>query len=147
MNARLQFYWLPRIFSVCAILTMTALPGQAQITTGAVIGQVRDQTNKPLDDVIVTVINAQNRNKRATRSNDAGTYIVPNLPPGAYHLIARKDGYTSQCIASFQVLFNKNNTVKYPPHFTLPKQSGSGANPVCEALLENQTATREKVSR
>lgn len=143
MNAQPQFHWLWRILCIGTALILTALPGSAQITTGSVIGQVRDQTNKPLDDVIVTIINAQNRNKRATRSNDTGNYVVPNLPPGTYHLIARKDGYASQCIASFQVLFNKSNAIKYPPHFTLPKQSGVSNNPVCEALLKNLSAARE----
>ncbi len=147
MNAQLHFYWLRRTLGTCVLLTLSALPAPAQITTGTVIGQVRDQTNKPLDDVIVTVINAQNRNKRATRSNDSGGYVVPNLPPGTYHLIARKDGFASQCIASFQVLFNKNNAVKYPPHFTLPKQNNAGNNPTCEALLKNQSAALEKPSQ
>jgi Carboxypeptidase regulatory-like domain len=147
MNAQPHFYWLRRTLGTCAVLILIALPSQAQITTGSVIGQVRDQTNKPLDDVIVTVINAQNRNKRATRSNDSGSYVVPNLPPGTYHLIARKDGFAMQCIASFQVLFNKNNAVKYPPHFTLPKQNNVSNNPTCEALLKQQTATIEKPSQ
>jgi len=145
MNAQPQFHWLWRVFCIGTVLILTALPGSAQITTGSVIGQVRDQTNKPLDDCIVTIINTQNRNKRATRSNETGNYVVPNLPPGTYHLIARKDGYASQCIASFQVLFNKHNAIKYPPHFTLPKQSGTSNNPVCEALLKNQSAARENV--
>lgn len=131
---------LRSVLSVCLGLLVAVLSSQAQITTGTIIGQVRDQSSKPLDDVIVTVINAHNHNKRATRSNDSGNYVVPNLPPGTYHLIARKDGYASQCIASFQVLFNKNNAVKYPPHFTLPKQSGVSNNPVCDALLKNQSA-------
>ncbi len=141
MNAQPQFHWLRRIAGICVWLTLGALPTQAQITTGSVLGQVRDQTNQALEDVIVTIINAQNRNKRATRSNELGSYLVPNLPPGTYHLIARKDGYATQCIASFQVLFNKNNAVKYPPHFTLPKQSGTSNSPTCEALLKNQTVS------
>lgn len=140
MKAQPQIHGLRTTLLACTLLAIGAVSISAQITTGSVIGQVRDNTNSPLPDVVVTVINAQNRNKRATRSNDNGNYVVPNLPPGSYHLIATKDGFATQCIASFQVLFNKNNSVKYPPHFTLPKQSATSTNPTCEALLKNQTA-------
>jgi hypothetical protein len=135
---------LNRVLYIAAIACFTVfavLPGLAQITTGTVIGQVRDQAGQPLPEAIVTIINAQNRNKRATRSNDSGNYVIPNLPPGSYHIIASKDGHLTQCISSFPVLFNKNNSVRYPPNFKLPKQSGT--NPVCQALANN-TATANR---
>lgn len=130
---------------VAGLMAVTELHGLAQITTGTVIGQVHDQSGQPLAEAIVTIINAQNRNKRATRSNDDGNYVIPNLPPGSYHIIAAKDGHLTQCISSFPVLFNKNNAVRYPPNFKLPKQNG--ANPACQALLGNKVALNRIESR
>lgn len=135
-STQLQLNRVLNIAAIACFTVLAALPSLAQITTGTVMGQVRDQAGQPLPEAIVTIINVQNRNKRATRSNDSGNYVIPNLPPGTYHIIASKDGHLTQCIASFPVLFNKNNSVRYPPNFKLPKQSG--ANPACQALINNK---------
>ena len=63
----------------------------AQSTSGTLIGQVFDSSSKPIADAKVTIVNENNGNARATRTNASGTYSVPFLVPGFnHHCIARR---------------------------------------------------------
>jgi hypothetical protein len=143
---------LKRLIARAAMTTLLAIVSvlpvcHAQTVSGAIIGEVRDRAGQPVPEAKVLVINVLNRNRRGTRSNEKGSYIIPNLPPGSYHIIASKEDYQDQCISSFQVLFNKNNTVKYPPIFTLPKHSGSSENLTCQALISGQSSNITQTDR
>jgi Carboxypeptidase regulatory-like domain len=61
---------------------------------GTLTGTVVDATTKaPLSDVLVTVRSPQLQGEQHVKSDSTGTYLVPQLPPGAYALCFEKEGY------------------------------------------------------
>jgi len=66
----------------------------------------------------VTIINVENSNKRAVRTNKLGRYTQPSLPSGTYTLTAEKEGYRTRIIKRFPVQFGLKNEVR-PPEFLL----------------------------
>src|SRR5262250_3355339 len=65
----------------------------AQSPTGSISGIVFDPDAKTVPGADVVVINDLTRVQYETRTNDAGLYSVPNLPPGLYRVQASKIGF------------------------------------------------------
>jgi hypothetical protein len=55
---------------------------QTQLGTGALSGQVRDETAAAVAGARVTIANVANGLTRETTSGPAGAFTVPVLPPG-----------------------------------------------------------------
>ncbi|MCW5978277.1 MAG: carboxypeptidase regulatory-like domain-containing protein [Bryobacteraceae bacterium] len=71
-----------------------ALAATCGIGAGAEIsGTVRDGTAAVLPDVEISVINVETGMHRRTATNQSGFYAVAFLPPGAYRLTARREGF------------------------------------------------------
>ncbi|HLG16879.1 MAG TPA: carboxypeptidase-like regulatory domain-containing protein [Blastocatellia bacterium] len=86
----------------------------AQTTSGRIIGSVRDKTGKGIPDALVQIVNEETKNKTATRTDDAGNYNKPMLPPGFYTITASKQGYLPDTYARFPVEITKTNELKLP---------------------------------
>src|SRR6266481_6082853 len=91
--------WLPcctpRGVSALAILAIVALfpavvPGQF---TSSVQGTVVDPTGSSVPDVELRLTNVNTGVTATTRSNDAGLFRYPDLPPGKYRLQTTKTGF------------------------------------------------------
>jgi hypothetical protein len=70
-----------------------AVPAAAQRSTATVRGVVRDATQAILPGVTVTVANQETGLTRATVTNSAGVYLVPDLPVGRYTASAELSGF------------------------------------------------------
>ena len=79
-----------------ALLTVTAVAGTAQTTTGAIRGYVRGPDGSPLAGTIVAARNTELGQERATNSNDQGFYNLSGLRPGPYQLTSRRLGMAPQ---------------------------------------------------
>ena len=74
-------------------LAAFAIPAQAQ--TGAVKGKVVDGKNKPVEGAKITISMIQGMNRKfETKTNRKGEFVQIGLSPGAYEVIAEKDGLT-----------------------------------------------------
>lgn len=122
---------MSRIFHVpvgpiAAIATVTLLlstllplrPALAQSTSGTLIGQVFDNNSRPAVDAKVTVLNENNGNERATRTDATGGYEMSFLPPGFYTITASMTGYEGEPITGFRIPLNATTPLR-PPHITL----------------------------
>src|SRR5439155_7851496 len=79
---------------LCSVaLFLLAAPALAQRPTGTIRGSVRDSTQSMLPGATVTVSNEETGFSRATVTNSAGVYSVPELPVGVYKVAAELQGF------------------------------------------------------
>jgi Carboxypeptidase regulatory-like domain/TonB dependent receptor len=128
-----SFYRLRVRFSTVAgsaLLLFQLLPAQpvsAQSTSGTLIGQVFDGARKPMADVKITVVNENNGNARATRTDDTGTYTVPFLVPGFYTITASMPGFDGGPVR-MGIPLNATTPLR-PPDVTLRPTTGASSGP------------------
>ncbi len=72
---------------------LVCLPLFAQTPTGRILGNVRDQTGAALRGATVTITDVQRGISRTLTTDDAGTYVAPNLDPGTYKVRAEAKGF------------------------------------------------------
>ncbi len=65
----------------------------SQTQTAQLTGKISDQSGSIVPGAVVTATNAATGLKQAAETNDQGNYTIPLLPPGAYNLSVRKDGF------------------------------------------------------
>jgi len=97
----------------------------AQTTSGALVGSVNDSSGNNLVRATIRVVNEENGNARATRTDDGGNFTLFNLPPGIYRATASKEGFLNQTVKSFPVQFNQRNVIRLP-QFTLRQAALKG---------------------
>jgi len=75
------------MLTLIVALVLVPMAGFAQTsrTTGALIGTVTDTTGAPLPGVTVTVTSPVLQGPRSAITDAKGEYVLPLLPPGAYH--------------------------------------------------------------
>ena len=67
------------------------LPGQ--IRSGVIAGTVLDQSGSVVPDAAVSVVEAATNQRYESKSNSAGEFQVPYLPPGSYRVEAVRPGF------------------------------------------------------
>src|SRR5215469_14158201 len=67
----------------------------SQTTAGRIRGSVRDTTGAVMTGATVTITDEQRATSRVVTTDDTGTYVAPNLPPGVYKLVATAKGFKS----------------------------------------------------
>jgi hypothetical protein len=67
-------------------VVLATLAAQAQLNRGSLTGTLTDPTGGVIPEARVTIRNSNTGATYETRTNAAGQYNMPNLPPGAYEL-------------------------------------------------------------
>lgn len=65
----------------------------AQTQEGRILGTVTDQSGGSVKGAHVTITNVETGVTRALDTNEAGDYVAPNLPPGAYKVVVEATGF------------------------------------------------------
>jgi hypothetical protein len=87
---------LSALFSVFLILTLLPTLAAAQAgSTAQIAGTVKDDTGGVLPGVTITVTQTATGFTRSAVSDEAGGYVLPNLPVGPYRLEAMLQGFRS----------------------------------------------------
>src|ERR1700737_2146215 len=94
-----------------AILVLCAQPGSAQLTTGKIVGTVKDSSGAVLPKVLVKALNIETKVPRVTVSWDEGTYEILLLPPGRYELSAELDRFKRYVRRPITVEVNQESRV------------------------------------
>ncbi|MEJ2111745.1 MAG: carboxypeptidase-like regulatory domain-containing protein, partial [Acidobacteriota bacterium] len=66
---------------------------QATITYARLNGTVQDDTEQVLVGAAVTLRNTGTNRSYEAMSNDTGTYVLVNLPPGSYEMSISYEGF------------------------------------------------------
>src|SRR5919108_2126240 len=81
------------LLSVGFLLPGTVMLSAAQVTTGTILGTVRDSSGAVLPGVAVTVTNTDTNVVRMAVTDDRGDYVVRLLPVGTYRVETALDGF------------------------------------------------------
>ena len=83
-----------RIMAAAAALVLwTAGPAVAQTTSGTIQGRMVDPQGAPVAAVAVTVTGQGNGVTRTATTASDGRFVVSNLPPGTFDLVAAAKGF------------------------------------------------------
>src|SRR6476659_8826760 len=85
-----------RLYSLLAVICITATSLTAQTFRGEIKGSVEDPSGAVLSDTKVTAVNNASGFSRATLTGPSGEFSIPDLPPGNYTLSAAKPGFQEQ---------------------------------------------------
>ncbi len=86
---------MKRLLGVTSLVLAAALSGAAQTSTVQVSGVIQDASGAIVAGAKVTITNISTSAARAVESGGDGSYLITNLPPGAYKLEAAKDGFVT----------------------------------------------------
>lgn len=85
--------WLKSVTLFFFLCTLTSAGLKAQATEGSILGSVVDPSGSAVVGVTVTVTNVGTNFPRTTVTNDAGEYVVSNVPLGVYSVSAEQPGF------------------------------------------------------
>lgn len=131
-------------YSLATLLVLSAsLSLLAQSDNGSIVGFVKDPSGAVVPKAKVTLKNDATGLARQTTTNDAGYYVVPNLPPGNYTVTVEATGFKK-----FEGTGNKldpNSTLSVD----VPLQVGSASDTVevvaSAVVLQTESAAVEKL--
>lgn len=105
-----------RISPLFILFLLSALSVFGQSPNGNINGLVLDTTNRLIVGADVVAVNDVTGVQYTTKSNDAGVYVLPNLPPGPYRLQVSKSGFKT--IVKPDVVLSVQDALSV--NFTLP---------------------------
>jgi len=76
-----------------SLLFLIALPLLCVAQTAQITGVIRDASEAAIPNARIVVTNVETEVSRRTVSSEAGTYVVPLLPPGRYRISVQSDGF------------------------------------------------------
>ena len=79
--------------SLFSLFAAFAIPVMSQIPTGEIAGIVNDPSQAAIAGASVTVKNEATGEIKTTVTGVRGEYLVSQLPPGMYRVVANKDGF------------------------------------------------------
>ena len=75
------------------ILCGSVTPLSAQTTSATINGRISDPQGSVVPEVEVRAVNIDTNVNYVAKTNDAGIYVISDLPPGRYRLLVRKEGF------------------------------------------------------
>ncbi len=84
-----------RAIVTAVVLVFAGAPSALPQTTAQVTGAITDPSGAMIPGARVTALNIDTGDKRVTRSNEAGYYSIPLLPPGRYEVSVESEGFKS----------------------------------------------------
>lgn len=81
-----------KIAFLCVILFVAASV-LAQITSGTIFGRVKDSTGAYVPNAKVTVVAPAIGAQRVVTTNEAGDFVVPDMPPATYNIRVEAQGF------------------------------------------------------
>ena len=87
-------YFVAVLFSAIALILTLSSVSNAQLTRGAVVGTIRDQSGSVIPGANVTVVNNETKFTRNETTNNDGFFRIGALEPGNYSVTVEKNGFT-----------------------------------------------------
>ena len=97
------------LFAIVFLTTAVSFHASAAIT-GKVSGVITaEATNEPLANVTITIVGTSS----TATTNDAGYYVMTNIPPGGYDVKVERTGYGSETVKGAKVLAGLTTTLNF----------------------------------
>jgi hypothetical protein len=84
---------LPILFLLLVGTSVLSSRALGQVTTGTILGTVRDTTGAIVNGAMVTITDATKGTVTTYRTDEAGNYNAPFLIPGTYNVEVQKQGF------------------------------------------------------
>src|SRR5438552_4178369 len=83
------------VTKILAAMLCLPLALLGQVGSGSITGVVRDQTQSPIPNATITIINSHSGVSTNVVSNDTGSYRVNSILPGSYRIDASAPGFAT----------------------------------------------------
>jgi hypothetical protein len=113
---------LPLLATVIILLAPAVAWAQGE-TTSAILGQVMDPTNAAVAGANVTIVNRDTGLRRTAKTDDAGRFNFPQLPPGDYLVRAEAQGFEPSQASNVFAGLGQKQTVNLTLKVAQAKQS------------------------
>ena len=120
------------------ILSIAAAPGFSQMNTGEIDGVVLDPTGAVVLNATVTAVETNTQLKYTTKTNDAGEYLLAQLPVGQYSLTVSLEGFKQ--IVQSNIDLHAGARLRQGFTMELGEQSQSLTVSVAPGLLQVESA-------
>ncbi len=94
-----------------AFFLALGVSARAQSVTATLVGTVLDPTSAAVPDARITVTNLGTNVSRTVPCNERGDYVIPNLAPGTYQLVAEHEGFRRTVVNEIHLLVNQTARV------------------------------------
>ena len=95
---------------IVVFVALAGIRGASAAITGKISGVVTaEATSAPLANVTVTIVGTSS----TTTTNDAGYYVIVNIPPGGYDVKVELAGYGSETVAGAKVFAGLTTTLNF----------------------------------
>jgi hypothetical protein len=98
---------------VVAVWLMSPLWLSAQVSTGAITGQVMDSSEAVVSNAQVVVTSVATNVTRTLATDSAGIYSAPNLQPGVYRVQVTMAGFQSQTKTDLELSIGQTITLNF----------------------------------
>ena len=95
------------------LLGLLSAPALAQTPTGSLQGVVADSTGAVIPNATVTVTNTGTNQTKELKTDSAGRYQIPLLPPGNYSVQATAPGFRSDRQDNVNIEVSENRPVNF----------------------------------
>ena len=82
-------------------------------SSGTVTGAVRDPTGALIPGAAITLTNISTKAVLKTTTNKEGQFVLPDVPPATYSIVASKPGFSTDEIAEQPVLVGSQTTANF----------------------------------
>src|ERR1044071_2190507 len=134
---------LRRIVCTAAALLAAAFPTYAQEFRGSLSGRVIDRQQAVVPNTKILATEAETGARFQTVSNADGTYVLPFLPPGPYHLTAEAPGFKKYVNNGVRVTTNEREQIDI--HLEIGSVDQSVTVSAEGSMLETATASTGQV--
>ena len=98
-----------RVVKLLLLSSLIAFSGKllAQTSTGTIIGQVKDGSGAVLANATVKLTLVANGTTRVTKTNEAGDFSAPVIPPGQYAITVSAPGFADKSLTGITLLVDQ----------------------------------------
>lgn len=104
-----------------SVVFLSITPLLAQSPNGTISGIVFDPSTRVIPDAEILIVNDATRVQYASKTNNEGIYLAPNLPPGPYRIQVSKTGFKT--LIKPDIILNVQDALAI--NFTLPVGAAS----------------------
>lgn len=101
------------LLSIYAVFNAAPAAAQA-INTGTIVGSVKDPSGAVIGGAELTLTDKATGTSRSTVTNDTGSYVFTDVPPGNYDLTVKHGGFSQGKVANLRVDVGRQVTANVP---------------------------------